>query len=63
MKVELELLDAAREKVEKLAREVQRYDIADGVIYLMYEDRVEVFPLDRLHRMVVMKGDEGEATL
>ncbi|NOZ58779.1 MAG: hypothetical protein GXO66_04290 [Euryarchaeota archaeon] len=63
MKVELELLDAAREKVEKLTREVQRYDIADGVIYLMYEDRVEVFPLDRLHRMLVMKGDEGEATL
>ncbi|WP_457554870.1 hypothetical protein [Candidatus Pyrohabitans sp.] len=62
MKVELELLDAAREKVEKLTREVQRYDIADGVIYLMYEGRVEIFPLDRLHRMVVMK-EEGEATL
>ncbi len=62
MKVELELLDETREKVEKLTREVQRYDIADGVIYLMYEGRVEIFPLDRLHRMVVMK-EEGEATL
>ncbi len=62
MKVELELLDETREKVENLTREVQRYDIADGVIYLMYEGRVEIFPLDRLHRMVVMK-EEGEATL
>jgi len=49
--------------VEKLTREVHRYDIADGVLYLMYEDKVEIFPLDRLHRMMVMKGEEGEATL
>ncbi len=63
MKIELELLDVARENVEKLTREVHRYDIADGVIYLMYEDKVEIFPLDRLHRMMVMKGEEGEATL
>ena len=63
MKVELELLDVAREKVEKVTREVQRYDIADGVIYLMYEGKVEIFPLDRLHRMMVMKDEEGEGTL
>ena len=62
MKVELELLDVAGEKVERLARDVHRYNIADGVLYLIYEDKVEIFPLERLHRMVAMKGDGGEPT-